>query len=155
MWNSAGWIRLSYNGAGSGIPFDVGSVIYPGASPYGAAVDCAGIIWGTGTNAFGEDVLTATSTVAVTDPNTLVSVAPYTVMTDFAINNAGTVTYQYGIPKPSTNFHYGIASDINQNIWSAAGEEAPWPPRSAAASCSPSWPGSTPASSRNRSSSKG
>jgi len=125
MWNGAGWIRLSYNGAGSGIPFDVGSVIYPGASPYGAAVDCAGIIWGTGTNALGADVLTATSTVAVTDPATLVSVPAYTVMSDFAVNNNGVVTDQYGIPKPATNYHYGIASDINQNIWSAAGEGGP------------------------------
>ncbi len=125
MWNGMGWIRLSYNGAGSGIPFDVGSVIYPGAAPYGAAVDCAGIIWGTGTNAFGADVLTATSTVAVTDPTTLVSVPAYTVMSDFAINNAGVVSYQYGIPKPATNYHYGISSDINENIWSAAGEGGP------------------------------
>ncbi len=125
MWNGAGWIRLSYNGAGSGIPFDVGSVLYPGASPYGAAVDCAGIIWGTGTNAFGADVLTATSTVAVTDPATLVSVPPYTVMTNFAVNNGGVVTNQYGIPKPATNYHYGISSDINENIWSAAGEGGP------------------------------
>ena len=123
MWNDAGWIRLSYNGGGSGTPFDVGSVIYPGASPYGATVDCAGVIWGTGNNAFGEDVLTATTTVAVNDPVTGISVPAYRVLSNFAVNTPGIgLSYQYGIPKPATNDHYGISSDISERIWSAAGD---------------------------------
>src|SRR5581483_5781841 len=76
---------------------------------------------------FGADVLTATSTVSVTDPTTLVSEPAYTVMSNFEIyNDGGSITFQYGIPKPSTNYHYGISSDINQNIWSAAGEGGPY-----------------------------
>jgi hypothetical protein len=115
MWNGNSWIRLSYNGSGTGLPYDVGNVMDIGVHPYGGNVDCAGIVWTVGADKTGRDAITATTTVNVNDPVHSFSATANTVISDFA-GAPGR-----GVTNDSDCRYYGIATDAKERIWMAGG----------------------------------
>jgi hypothetical protein len=61
LWSGAKWVQLGYSG------YDVQSVTAAGVSPYGATVDCRGILWSVGQTASGSFGLAGITTVGVND----------------------------------------------------------------------------------------
>ncbi len=117
MWNGATWVVLGEAAPSGGAAFDVSNTVYTGVDPYGASVDCAGVIWGVGASQSGGIGLSATTTVAVNDPSAGLALAPYQVLTTW---NTGSGT-QYGVPNTSQCAFYGISSDLKERVWIAGG----------------------------------
>jgi len=115
MWNGSSWIRLSYNGGGTGLPYDVGNVMDIGVHPYGGNVDFAGIVWTVGSDSKGRDAITATTTVNVIDPVHSFKAPANTVISDFAL------APDRGVTNASDCRYYGIATDAKERVWMAGG----------------------------------
>jgi hypothetical protein len=108
LWSGAKWVQLGYSS------YDVSSVTAAGVSPYGATVDCRGILWSVGQTPSGSYGISGITTVGVTDVddggNTIFSAPALSILTGDA-----------GIVNSSDCTKYGIASDPTANIWLAAG----------------------------------
>jgi len=109
MWTGAKWIQLGENPM-SGTPYDVSSVVSAGVAPYGASVDCRGILWSVGQTSSGAYALSGITTVGVNDSVHNFTAPALTILTGDA-----------GIVNSSDCTKYGIASDPSEKIWLAAG----------------------------------
>ena len=133
------WVRLGSNKATSHNPvsplaFDVADVLPIGSQPYGATVDCAGLIWSSTVNTAN---LTATTTVPINDPTDNINIGAEQVLTNFdagfgnqplyglIANGSTSVAVQgrnRGHPgggRASGCTGYGISSDPKERIWVA------------------------------------
>jgi hypothetical protein len=111
MWSGANWIQLGYTPT-NGAAYDVQSVVTnTGIQPYGATVDCRGILWSVGQTPGGAFGIAGVTTVQVNDTDhNYTSPAPITVLTG-----------PTGLANSSDCGKYGIASDSKEEIWFAAG----------------------------------
>jgi hypothetical protein len=111
MWSGANWVQLGYAPT-HGAAYDVETVVNnSGIQPYGATVDCRGILWSVGQTPAGAYGLAAITTVQVNDTDhNYTSPSAVTVLTGSS-----------GLVNSSDCTKYGIASDAQERIWLAAG----------------------------------
>jgi hypothetical protein len=107
MWNGTSMVHLGYSSPYTGgAPYDVVKVINTGVNPYGATVDCAGIVW---SGAVGVGNLAAVTTIPLNDPATGLNIPADTLISPFG-----------GIQNSSSCAQYGISSDVKERIWLAS-----------------------------------
>jgi hypothetical protein len=115
LWSGAKWVQLAATSPYSGgMAYDVSSVTAPGVQPYGATVDCRGILWSVGQTSSGSFGLAGITTVAVNDTDDAGNLV-------FGSAALAILTGDAGIVNSSDCTKYGIASDPTANIWLAAG----------------------------------
>jgi len=107
MWNGTSMVHLGFSSPyAGGAPFDVIKVTNTGVYPYGATVDCAGIVW---SGELGVGNLAAVTTVQLNDPAVNLNLPPDTLITPVG-----------GILNSSSCGQYGISSDLKERIWLAS-----------------------------------